>query len=59
VQVTLGVTDFTFTEQVTGNLSAGDDLVIGQSVNKATSASATRNPVSPAGGGAPGVPRRF
>jgi HlyD family secretion protein len=59
VQVTLGVTDFTFTEQVGGNLTAGDDLVIGQSVNKATSASAPRNPVSPAGGGAPGVPRRF
>jgi hypothetical protein len=57
--VTLGVTDFTFTEQVSGNLNAGDDLVIGQSVNKASASPATRNPVSPAGGGAPGVPRRF
>jgi HlyD family secretion protein len=58
VQVSLGVTDFTFTEQVSGNLAAGDDLVIGQSVSKASTA-ATRNPVSGAGGGAPGVPRRF
>src|SRR5579863_4889196 len=28
VQVTLGVTDFTFTALITGNLSAGDDLII-------------------------------
>jgi HlyD family secretion protein len=59
VQVTLGVTDFIFTEQVSGNLSPGDDMVIGQSVNKSSaSQSTTRNPVSGAGG-APGVPRRF
>jgi HlyD family secretion protein len=61
VQVTLGVTDFTFTELVSGNVSPGDDLVIGQSANK-SSASTTpaRSPVSgAAGGGTQGVPRRF
>jgi HlyD family secretion protein len=61
VQVTLGVTDFTFTALITGNLSAGDDLIIGQSANKASATQAqARNPVT--GGGpanAPGVPRRF
>jgi HlyD family secretion protein len=57
VQVSLGVTDFTFTEQVNGNLSPGDELVIGQSSNKSADAQ-TRNPVSGAGG-PPGVPRRF
>jgi HlyD family secretion protein len=58
-QVTLGVTDFTFTALVAGNLNPGDDLVIGQSTNK-SSASQTqaRNPVTGAGG-PPGVPRRF
>ena len=59
VQVSLGVTDFTFTELVSGTLNPGDDLVIGQSSNKSTSQASTRNPVSGAGGGAPGVPRRF
>ena len=60
VQVTLGVTDFTFTALVSGSLSPGDDLVIGQSTNKSTASQAqTRNPVTGAGGGAPGVPRRF
>ena len=57
VQVSLGVTDFTFTEQVGGNLSLGDELVIGQSSNKSADAQ-TRNPVSGAGG-PQGVPRRF
>jgi hypothetical protein len=55
VQVMLGVTDFTFTELVNGNLHEGDDLIIGQSANKTTTAQA-RNPV---GGNGPGVPRRF
>jgi HlyD family secretion protein len=62
VQVTLGVTDFTFTELVSGSINEGDDLIIGQSTNKATSAqSQTRNPVGggPAGGAGGAVPRRF
>jgi HlyD family secretion protein len=61
VQVTLGVTDFTFTELVSGHITEGDDLIIGQSTNKSTTAQAqARNPVGgPAGGGAGGVPRRF
>jgi HlyD family secretion protein len=60
VQVTLGVTDFTFTALVTGSLNPGDDLVIGQSTNKSSASQAqTRNPVTGAAGGAPGVPRRF
>jgi HlyD family secretion protein len=59
VQVTLGVTDFTFTELVSGSVNPGDDLVIGQSSNKSsTSQAQVRNPVSGAGG-PPGVPRRF
>jgi len=58
VQVTLGVTDFTFTELISGSVSSGDDLVIGQSANKSSSSAQIRNPVS--GAGAPqGVPRRF
>lgn len=57
VQVTLGVTDFTFTALVSGNLNPGDDLIIGQSTNK-SSTTATPNPVSGAGG-TQGVPRRF
>ena len=58
VQVTLGVTDFTFTELVSGGVIPGDDLVIGQSANKSSSSAQIRNPVS--GAGAPqGVPRRF
>jgi HlyD family secretion protein len=60
VQVTLGVTDFTFTALISGSLIAGDDLVIGQSTNKSTASTAqTRNPVAGAGGGGAGVPRRF
>ena len=59
VQVTLGVTDFTFTALVSGNLNPGDDLVIGQSTNKSSTTQAqVRNPVTGAGGGQ-GVPRRF
>jgi HlyD family secretion protein len=60
VQVTLGVTDFTFTALVSGSLNPGDDLVIGQSTNKSSASQAqTRNPVTGAGASAPGVPRRF
>jgi HlyD family secretion protein len=60
VQVTLGVTDFTFTALVTGNLNPGDDLVIGQSATKSTASQAqARNPVTGAGGATAGVPRRF
>jgi hypothetical protein len=60
VQVSLGVTDFTFTELVNGTLNTGDDLIIGQSASKTTTAAA-RNPVSGAGpgGATAGVPRRF
>jgi HlyD family secretion protein len=59
-QVTLGVTDFTFTELVSGNVNPGDDLVIGQSTNK-SSASQTqvRSPVGGPAGATAGVPRRF
>lgn len=60
VQVTLGVTDFTFTEMVSGSVNPGDDMVIGQSSNK-SSASQTqaRSPVGGAAGATAGVPRRF
>ena len=59
VQVTLGVTDFTFTELISGSVSPGDDLIIGQSSNKSSAAQAqVRNPVAGAGG-PPGAPRRF
>lgn len=59
VQVSLGVTDFTFTALISGNLSPGDDLVIGQSSNKSSATqAAARNPVT-GGGNTPGVPRRF
>jgi HlyD family secretion protein len=60
VQVTLGVTDFTFTALVSGNVEPGDDLVIGQSsIKSSVSQTQTRSPVSGAAGAAPGVPRRF
>jgi HlyD family secretion protein len=60
VQVTLGVTDFTFTALISGNLNPGDDLVIGQSTSKSSaSTTQTRNPVTGAGGATSGVPRRF
>jgi HlyD family secretion protein len=55
IQVGVGVTDFTFTAMMSGKLNPGDDLVIGQSTNKAAQ---TRSPVGGPGGG-PGVPRRF
>jgi HlyD family secretion protein len=61
IQVGLGVTDFTFTAMMSGKLNPGDDLVIGQSTNKTATAQA-RSPVggpAGAGGGPPGVPRRF
>ncbi len=55
VQVGLGVTDFTFTEMTKGNLKQGDELVIGQTTTKSSSAQpAARSPI-----GGPGVPRRF
>lgn len=55
VQVRLGVTDFTFTAMLSGNLKPGDDLVIGQ----ATATAAKSQAASPLGGAAGGVPRRF
>jgi len=58
VQVTLGVTDFTFTALVSGNLNPGEDLVIGQSTNKA-SATQVRSPVGGPANATSGVPRRF
>ena len=58
VQVALGVTDFTFTELVSGNITPGDELVIGQSSNK--NSSSQTNGRGPVGGpAAPAVPRRF
>jgi HlyD family secretion protein len=53
VQVGLGVTDFTFTAMLSGKLNPGDELVIGESSSKATTAQQTpaRGPM--------GVPRRF
>ena len=60
VQVSLGVTDFTFTAMVSGKLSHNDDLIIGQASGKPSTAAQARNPVGPGGGpGGPGVPRRF
>ena len=60
VQVSLGVTDFTFTAMVSGKLSPNDDLIIGQASGKPSTAAQARNPVGPGGGpGGPGVPRRF
>jgi hypothetical protein len=60
VQVTLGVTDFTFTELVSGNVNSGDDLVIGQSTNKSSaSQSPARSPVGGPANATSGVPRRF
>jgi HlyD family secretion protein len=57
-QVSLGVTDFTFTALLSGNVSPGDDLVIGQSASK-TSTAQTRSPVGGPAGATSGVPRRF
>jgi HlyD family secretion protein len=58
VQVSLGVTDFTFTALISGSVNPGDDLVIGQSANKSSSAQ-TRSPVGGPAGATAGVPRRF
>ena len=59
LQVGLGVTDFTFTAMTSGKLNPGDELVIGQSTNKSTTAQAqTRSPVGGQGGPV-GGPRRF
>jgi HlyD family secretion protein len=58
VQVSLGVTDFTFTELVSGTVNPGDDLVIGQSSNKSSTAQ-VRSPVGGPTGATQGVPRRF
>jgi HlyD family secretion protein len=58
VQVSLGVTDFTFTALISGSVNPGDDLVIGQSANKSSSAQA-RSPVGGPAGATAGVPRRF
>lgn len=54
VQVRLGVTDFTFTAMLGGNLKSGDELVIGQA-----SATAKSSGASPLGGAPGGIPRRF
>jgi HlyD family secretion protein len=61
IQVGLGVTDFTFTAMMSGKLNAGDELVIGQSTNKSTTAQARGPAGGPGAGpvGPPGVPRRF
>jgi hypothetical protein len=58
VQVTLGVTDFTFTALISGNVNPGDDLVIGQSTNK-SSATQARSPLGGPAGATAGAPRRF
>jgi HlyD family secretion protein len=59
IQVGLGVTDFTFTAMTSGKLNPGDELVIGQSTNKTTTAQTqTRSPVGGQGGPV-GGPRRF
>jgi hypothetical protein len=58
VQVSRGVTDFTFTELVSGTVNPGDDLVIGQSSNKSSTAQ-VRSPVGGPAGATQGVPRRF
>jgi hypothetical protein len=64
IQVGIGVTDFTFTAMANGGtLKPGDDLVIGQSTGKTTTAQA-RSPLAGGpgggpGGGPPGVVRRF
>lgn len=57
VQVRLGVTDFTFTAMVRGDLKPGDELIIGQ----ATATTAQTQARSPLGapGGAAGAQRRF
>ena len=61
IQVGLGVTDFTFTAMNSGKLNPGDELVIGQSTNKAAAAPAPRSPIGGQGGpgGPAGGPRRF
>jgi HlyD family secretion protein len=58
VQVRLGVTDFTFTAMLSGSLKPGDDLVIGQATATAAKSTAA-SPLGGAGGGPPGVQRRF
>ncbi|MBZ5662118.1 MAG: efflux RND transporter periplasmic adaptor subunit [Acidobacteriia bacterium] len=58
VQVGIGVTDFTFTAMIKGNLSPSDELVIGQSVNK-TAVAKTTSPIAGPAGPTAGVPRRF
>lgn len=59
VQVGTGVTDFTFTAMLSGNLKPGDNLVIGQSTGTTTAKATTpTNPLA-GGGGPPGAVRRF
>jgi HlyD family secretion protein len=59
VQVGTGVTDFTFTAMLSGDLKPGDSLVIGQSTGTTTAkATTTANPLA-GGGGPPGAVRRF
>jgi len=59
IQVGTGVTDFTFTAMLSGDLKPGDNLVIGQSTGTTTAkATTTTNPLA-GGGGPPGTVRRF
>ena len=59
IQVGLGVTDFTFTAMMSGNLKPGEDLVIGQSSKTTTAQNQARSPLGGPGGGPPGAIRRF
>ncbi|MGD0907791.1 MAG: efflux RND transporter periplasmic adaptor subunit [Candidatus Acidiferrales bacterium] len=64
VQVNLGVTDFTFTAMMKGNLKPGDELVIGEATSTASAQNQVRSPLGGPGGpggpgGAGGIPRRF
>ena len=60
VQVRIGVTDFTFTAMISGNLKPGDELVIGQASATASAANRTPSPLGGGGpGGAAGAQRRF
>jgi HlyD family secretion protein len=52
VQVGVGVTDFTFTAMLSGKLTPGDELVIGQASNKTTTQTQNRSLM-------PGGARRF
>lgn len=61
VQVSLGVTDFTFTAMTRGTLKPGDELVIGEASSTTSAQNQTRSPLGGPGGpgGVAGIPRRF